>query len=208
MRTRLAEYRAKTAPILPIYEARGLVGRVDGMAPIGAVGAAIDAILDALRNSPRARCHRAKSCYVPVSRLRPVGPEQTVWRRCDEQWGGDSLIIEPVLETRDRASEHVDLPGFMEGVKRRNPGQSEFIQAVQEVAEDIFDFIDDKEDYHRWQILRRIAEPDRVVSLPRLLGGRQPAISASSAAIASRTTMRSAPIRAASASTRASTNRS
>jgi glutamate dehydrogenase (NADP+) len=49
-------------------------------------------------------------------------------------------------------------------VKRRNPGQPEFVQAVQEVAEDIFDFIQDKEQYHRWQILRRIAEPDRVVS--------------------------------------------
>ena len=61
----------------------------------------------------------------------------------------------------------------MEGVKRRNPGQTEFVQAVQEVAEDIFEFIEDKDEYHGWQILRRIAEPDRVVSLPRLLGGRQ-----------------------------------
>jgi glutamate dehydrogenase (NADP+) len=60
--------------------------------------------------------------------------------------------------------EHVDLNAFMAGVERRNPGQSEFIQAVREVAEDIFGFIADKEDYHRWQILRRIAEPDRVVS--------------------------------------------
>jgi len=46
VRTRMAEYRGKTAPILPIYEARGLVSRVDGMAPIAAVGAAIDGILD------------------------------------------------------------------------------------------------------------------------------------------------------------------
>ncbi len=61
-------------------------------------------------------------------------------------------------------SDHVDISSFMEGVARRNPGQSEFIQAVQEVAEDIFDFIADKEDYHREQILRRIAEPDRVLS--------------------------------------------
>jgi glutamate dehydrogenase (NADP+) len=61
-------------------------------------------------------------------------------------------------------SDHVDLNGFMAGVAKRNPGQSEFIQAVQEVAEDIFEFIADKEDYHREQILRRIAEPDRVVS--------------------------------------------
>jgi len=61
-------------------------------------------------------------------------------------------------------NEHVDLEGFMGGVERRNPGQSEFIQAVREVAEDIFEFIAGKEEYHRWQILRRIAEPDRVIS--------------------------------------------
>jgi adenylate kinase len=47
VRTRMAEYRAKTAPILPFYEARDLVSRVDGMAPIPEVGAAIDRILDA-----------------------------------------------------------------------------------------------------------------------------------------------------------------
>lgn len=45
VRTRLAEYRAKTAPILPLYEARGIVSRVDGMAPIEDVTRAIDAIL-------------------------------------------------------------------------------------------------------------------------------------------------------------------
>jgi len=46
VRTRMAEYRAKTAPILPIYEARGLVQRVDGMADMGDVAAAIAKILD------------------------------------------------------------------------------------------------------------------------------------------------------------------
>src|ERR1700688_2796256 len=61
------------------------------------------------------------------------------------------------------SSGHVDLSAFIAGVKRRNPGQDEFVQAVQEVAEDIFDFIQDKEQYHEYQILRRIAEPDRVV---------------------------------------------
>ena len=45
VRARLAEYRAKTAPILPYYEAKGLVTRVDGMAEIGAVTEAIEAIL-------------------------------------------------------------------------------------------------------------------------------------------------------------------
>lgn len=45
VRTRMAEYRAKTAPILPIYEARGIVVRVDGMAPMDEVAAAIAKIL-------------------------------------------------------------------------------------------------------------------------------------------------------------------
>ncbi len=46
VRTRMAEYRAKTEPILPIYEARGLVRRVDGMADIAHVTKAIESILD------------------------------------------------------------------------------------------------------------------------------------------------------------------
>ncbi|MHC9420462.1 adenylate kinase [Sphingomonas citri] len=45
VRTRMAEYRAKTAPIIPIYESRGLVRRVDGMAEIGEVTAEIESIL-------------------------------------------------------------------------------------------------------------------------------------------------------------------
>jgi glutamate dehydrogenase (NADP+) len=62
------------------------------------------------------------------------------------------------------AADHVNLEKFMEGVEKRNQGQSEFIQAVREVAQDIFEFIEDKVEYHEAQILRRIAEPDRVVS--------------------------------------------
>ena len=46
VRRRMAEYRAKTEPILPYYEERGLVRRVDGMASVEQVAAQIDAILD------------------------------------------------------------------------------------------------------------------------------------------------------------------
>ncbi|MEO5772534.1 MAG: adenylate kinase [Sphingomicrobium sp.] len=46
VRTRMEEYRAKTAPILPYYEERGLVRRVDGMASVDEVAAQIDDILD------------------------------------------------------------------------------------------------------------------------------------------------------------------
>ncbi|ANC85882.1 adenylate kinase [Sphingomonas sp. NIC1] len=46
VRTRMNEYRAKTAPILPIYQARGLVQRVNGMADIEHVANEIATILD------------------------------------------------------------------------------------------------------------------------------------------------------------------
>ncbi len=46
VRTRMAEYRAKTAPILPIYEERRLVRHVDGMADMETVAESIGAILD------------------------------------------------------------------------------------------------------------------------------------------------------------------
>ena len=46
VRTRMGEYREKTQPILPYYEAKGLVRRVDGMAAVDEVAAEIDAILD------------------------------------------------------------------------------------------------------------------------------------------------------------------
>lgn len=46
VRTRMVEYRAKTAPILPHYEKDGLVARVDGMADMDTVTQQIEAILD------------------------------------------------------------------------------------------------------------------------------------------------------------------
>ncbi|APG63311.1 adenylate kinase [Sphingorhabdus lutea] len=45
VRTRMEEYRAKTAPILPIYEKRNLVNRVDGMGDMDHVTDEILAIL-------------------------------------------------------------------------------------------------------------------------------------------------------------------
>ena len=46
VRKRMVIYRADTAPILPIYESRDIVARVDGMASIDDVSHALDAILN------------------------------------------------------------------------------------------------------------------------------------------------------------------
>ena len=45
VRTRMQEYRDKTAPILPIYEARKIVRKVDGMGSMSEVKEAIEAVL-------------------------------------------------------------------------------------------------------------------------------------------------------------------
>ncbi|GAA4844332.1 NADP-specific glutamate dehydrogenase [Algivirga pacifica] len=58
----------------------------------------------------------------------------------------------------------LDLKGFMHGLKRRNPGQPEFHQAVEEVAEKLIPFINDNPKYLNASILERMTEPDRVVS--------------------------------------------
>ena len=56
------------------------------------------------------------------------------------------------------------LDQFVEGVEKRNPGQPEFIQALREVAESVLDYIAANPKYHEYQILERMAEPDRVIS--------------------------------------------
>jgi adenylate kinase len=45
VRKRMQVYRSETAPILPLYEERGIVTRLDGMAPIGEVTEAVEQVL-------------------------------------------------------------------------------------------------------------------------------------------------------------------
>ena len=55
------------------------------------------------------------------------------------------------------------LDRFISGVQKRNPGETEFHQAVQEVAASIIPYIQDKPQYQEMQILERMAEPDRAI---------------------------------------------
>ena len=57
-----------------------------------------------------------------------------------------------------------DFDRFMDELRERNPGQDEFVQAVDEVARDVFAYIADKPEYTDAQILRRMTEPDRIIS--------------------------------------------
>lgn len=57
-----------------------------------------------------------------------------------------------------------EIDKFMRGLKRRNPGEKEFHQAVHEVAESIIPFCGDHSKYKDGYILERMTEPDRIVS--------------------------------------------
>jgi len=56
-----------------------------------------------------------------------------------------------------------EIDGFMSGLRKRNPGENEFHQAVHEVAEYIIPFCHEHPEYQKDQILERMTEPDRVV---------------------------------------------
>jgi glutamate dehydrogenase (NADP+) len=52
---------------------------------------------------------------------------------------------------------------FMASIQAKNPGENEFHQAVQEVAESLIPYIEDNPQYKYARILERIAEPERTI---------------------------------------------
>ena len=52
---------------------------------------------------------------------------------------------------------------FMRGLERRNPGETEFHQAVREVVQTLMPFVREHRRYRDGQILERMTEPDRII---------------------------------------------
>ena len=57
-----------------------------------------------------------------------------------------------------------DLDCFMAGLKKRNPGQKEFHQAVEEVVSTVMPYIKKNPKYVEHQVLERLTEPDRILT--------------------------------------------
>jgi glutamate dehydrogenase (NADP+) len=62
-----------------------------------------------------------------------------------------------------RADISAKVEAFMQKIMEKNPGESEFHQAVREVAESLMPFLEENPIYQEYKILERIAEPERVV---------------------------------------------
>ena len=55
------------------------------------------------------------------------------------------------------------ITNFVQQIEDKNPHESEFIQAVTEVAENLIPFIEQHPKYQRFKVLERITEPERVI---------------------------------------------
>ena len=60
-------------------------------------------------------------------------------------------------------SEKLTLENFMAGLKRRNPGETEFHQAVEEVVTYLIPYVIKFPQYASARILERLTEPDRII---------------------------------------------
>jgi len=61
------------------------------------------------------------------------------------------------------SSAYSSVDAFMQLVEAKNPGEREFHQAVREVVESLWDFLQENPRYLHAKILERIVEPERVV---------------------------------------------
>lgn len=71
--------------------------------------------------------------------------------------------LAPSTNGRAVAGKHPAVRKFMRELKRRNKGETEFLQAVHEVAEVVLPYLEDKPEYHKAAIFERIVEPERVI---------------------------------------------
>jgi glutamate dehydrogenase (NADP+) len=58
---------------------------------------------------------------------------------------------------------HIEIEQFMNSVRSKNSHETEFLQAVQEVAEAVIPFMEEHPKYKSFKILDRIVEPERTI---------------------------------------------
>lgn len=76
---------------------------------------------------------------------------------------GERNAMATTTSSKTDAKCKAEVDSFMAGLRKRNPGETEFHQAVLEVTESLMPFILDHPKYREAQILERLTEPDRVL---------------------------------------------
>lgn len=68
-----------------------------------------------------------------------------------------------MAKTNSQEAGRQETTDFMHGLEKRNPGEPEFHQAVEEFVQTVMPFYLDHGEYHKAQILERMTEPDRII---------------------------------------------
>ena len=58
---------------------------------------------------------------------------------------------------------YTSIEQFMEYVQSKNPGENEFHQAVHEVTESLWEYLQNNPHYAYYKVLDRMVEPERVI---------------------------------------------
>lgn len=74
-----------------------------------------------------------------------------------------NLFLSTLIDTLMPHSHQEQIDAFMAQVTAQNPHETEFIQAVQEVAEAVIPFISEHPKYAKHRILERMCEPERTI---------------------------------------------
>ena len=72
-------------------------------------------------------------------------------------------MIKPVTDSSKNKCPELTVDNFMNGLKRRNPGETEFHQSVEEVMSYLIPYVKEHPQYEKARILERLTEPDRIV---------------------------------------------
>jgi len=67
------------------------------------------------------------------------------------------------MSSNGNASIDAKIKAFVDQVSAKNPNESEFLQAVEEVAETVIPFIEENSKYQSAKLLERMVEPERVI---------------------------------------------
>lgn len=83
------------------------------------------------------------------------------WKK-DDYWESHGYALQDYIRRKSEMA-HAEIQEFMDRVAARNSGETEFLQAVEEVMMDIVPFAKNHPVYSKNSLLERIVEPDRVI---------------------------------------------
>lgn len=109
-RKRQSVYRDETAPVIPYYEAQGKLRKIDGMRPVEAVAADIDAALVEIAGPPNAAPGAVLGAAAAVPSAVPPAAAEAEPDRADASAASPARAAEPTAAETEFSGSQTDAP--------------------------------------------------------------------------------------------------